>query len=80
MMEVRLAESYPHARSRTDDSCDTQTDPWTRPKRHYNRTKRSVWRAAKEAFDGGPCGAAAGGRGRAVYGRAVLLPAALLAG
>ena len=70
MMEVRLAESYPHARSRTDDSCDTQTDPWTRPKRHYNRTKRSVWRAAKvEAFDGGPCGAAAGGRGRAGWAR-----------
>ena len=69
MMEVRLAESYPYARCRTDDSCDTQTDPWTRPKRHYNRTKRSVWRAAKEAFDGGPCGAAAGGHGRAGWAR-----------
>ena len=69
MMEVRLAESYPYARCRTDDSCDTQTDPWTRPKRHYNRTKRSVWRAAKEAIDGGPCGAAAGGRGQAGWAR-----------
>ena len=79
MMEVRLAESYPHARSQTDDSYDTQTDPWTRPKRHYNRPREACGVRQKKPLmvvRAGLQQADAGGRA----GRAVLLPAALLAG